>query len=90
MFIHPDDIWGMRNGDIGGKRTPRKFEHQRFVTAQDQSIVGMLSCPAQRARDHFSCTVISAHRVECEADSALCRGHPKVRLRSCPRPEPVG
>jgi hypothetical protein len=71
MLIHANHLWRMRDGDVGGETAARKLEEQRLVAAQDQLIDWMLTCPAQGAWHDLSGPVVSAHRVESEADPAL-------------------
>ncbi len=81
MLVHPDDLAGMDDRDVGGKLA-RDPANDRLVTDEEELVLRVRPRMIEGAGHDLRGTVIAAHRVDRDADpGARRRGWTGMRLR---------
>ena len=67
MLVHPDDLAGVDDRDVG-REVAGDAADRRLVTDEDHPVLGVRPGVVEGARDDLGRTVIAAHRVDRDAD----------------------
>ena len=73
VLVHGDDLRGGHDRDVGRQRPARGGADRRLVADQDQPVVGVAPGMVEGARDDLGDAVVTAHRVDRDANSVLLR-----------------
>ena len=84
MLVHPDDLAGMDDRDVGRQRAAMRAD-RRLVTDEDDLVLRVGAGMVERARDDLGRTVIAAHRVDRDADPGAARCGPAGLAARSPR-----